>query len=66
VEAERLAVGISCNPIWDGGDATREILTGIYIETAAETGGNREAASKHWWEEGKCGETEYTDWFENK
>lgn len=42
-----LAVGISCNPIWDGGDAPREILTGINRETAADTGGNKEAASKH-------------------
>lgn len=52
VEGEGLAMGISCNPIWDGGDAPREILTGINRETAAETGGNKEAASKH--SRGKC------------
>lgn len=42
-----LAVGISCNPIWDGGDAPREILTGINRDAVTETGGNKEAASKH-------------------
>lgn len=40
VQGEGLAVGIPCNPIWDGGDAPREILTGINREMAAETGGN--------------------------
>lgn len=43
----RSAVGISCNPIWDGGVASREILTDKNTETATETGGNKEAASKH-------------------
>lgn len=43
----RSAMGISCNPIWDGGVAPREILTDINMEMAAETGGNKEAASKH-------------------
>lgn len=38
---------ISCNPIWGGGDAPGEILPGINRETAAEAGGNKEAASKH-------------------
>lgn len=47
VEGKGLAMGISCNPIWDGGDALREILTGTNRETAAETAGNKEAASKH-------------------
>ncbi len=42
-----LAVGNSCNPIWDGGDAPREILSGVNREMAAEMGGNKEAASKH-------------------
>jgi len=42
-----LAAGISCNPIWDGGDAPREILSGINRETSAGTAGNKEAASKH-------------------
>lgn len=37
---EGVAMGIPCNPIWDGGDAPRKILTGINRETAAETGGN--------------------------
>lgn len=42
----RSAVGISCNPIWDGGVAPREILTDINMEKTAETGGNKKAASK--------------------
>lgn len=46
VEGEGLAVGISCNPIWNGGDGSREILAGVNRETADETGGNKEAASK--------------------
>lgn len=37
---------MSCNPIWDEGDALREILTGINRQMAAETGGDKEAASK--------------------
>lgn len=47
VEEWGLAVGISCNPIWEGGDAPRKIVTGIKRETVAETGGNKEPASKH-------------------
>lgn len=38
---EALAVGISCNPIWDEGDASRKILTGVNREASAA------AASKH-------------------
>lgn len=47
VEVEGLAMGISCNPIWDGGDAPGEILTGVNRETSAEAGGREEAASPH-------------------
>lgn len=46
MEGEGLAVVISCNPIWGGGDAPGEIHPGVNRETAAEAGGNKEAASK--------------------